>query len=443
MKKAFNGNLSITLSICVLVGCGDGEHFLDQGVSEGAVTVCYRGDVRVAEQFQGDLYIEGDIIVADSDQWCTEAALETADGEPIAKHAQAVRKQGDYAWPNGRVPFKLVPLFDDRNSVLDVFTASELTKIQAAMDAWEAAVPGLRFVDATSSDTDFIEIRPHTQLCQSALGRVGGMQRLDLASGCFSTQTIQHEMAHALGILHEQTRKDRDDFVVVQWGNILGCPSSATEIGDCNYNACKNNPSDCGCSDLISDPNTGEATYNSLCGKAGNFTTNSSRSDILDYDLNSIMHYYSTSFTKGGSTLTTVDSSLSISPAFSMTELDAAKMRTLYPVLEVRATAFATAGIPTKLCDLQGRRYDDATVYRAGSSGSFSFSGDEVTFSSDVGVTTLSQVCEARSNFWLRNYDYPNSDETEYGSSNGSYNEDFETEGDVTVMTSGLVPVLL
>ena len=32
--------------------------------------------------------------------------------------------------------------------------------------------------------------------------------------------TVQHEMLHALGFLHEMARPDRDDYVVVHWDNI-------------------------------------------------------------------------------------------------------------------------------------------------------------------------------------------------------------------------------
>ena len=34
--------------------------------------------------------------------------------------------------------------------------------------------------------------------------------------------TTVHEMAHAIGQLHEQSRGDRDDHVIMKWDNIQG-----------------------------------------------------------------------------------------------------------------------------------------------------------------------------------------------------------------------------
>ena len=53
-------------------------------------------------------------------------------------------------------------------------------------------------------------------------GRIGGAQEINYESpGCLTRYgTIQHEMYHALGFHHEQSRTDRDDFVTINWENI-------------------------------------------------------------------------------------------------------------------------------------------------------------------------------------------------------------------------------
>lgn len=43
---------------------------------------------------------------------------------------------------------------------------------------------------------------------------------MDLGSGCLTVGTIMHEMIHALGFDHEQSRPDRDDYVTIQYNNI-------------------------------------------------------------------------------------------------------------------------------------------------------------------------------------------------------------------------------
>ncbi|KAL5019623.1 hypothetical protein ScPMuIL_002515 [Solemya velum] len=60
--------------------------------------------------------------------------------------------------------------------------------------------------------------------CSSYAGRMSwGAQPLSLAEyGCIYADTIQHEMGHALGMLHEQNRGDRDKNVIVHYDNISG-----------------------------------------------------------------------------------------------------------------------------------------------------------------------------------------------------------------------------
>ena len=36
----------------------------------------------------------------------------------------------------------------------------------------------------------------------------------------FQHRTVLHELGHAIGIYHTQTRKDRDEYVTVNFGNI-------------------------------------------------------------------------------------------------------------------------------------------------------------------------------------------------------------------------------
>lgn len=55
--------------------------------------------------------------------------------------------------------------------------------------------------------------------CLSALGRVGGLQPIKLSPQCQPPQII-HEVMHALGFVHEQSRPDRDRYVQIQWDNI-------------------------------------------------------------------------------------------------------------------------------------------------------------------------------------------------------------------------------
>ncbi len=57
--------------------------------------------------------------------------------------------------------------------------------------------------------------------CYSYVGRQGYVQTVSLArNGCLYHSTVQHELIHALGFNHEQTRSDRDNHIQVVWENV-------------------------------------------------------------------------------------------------------------------------------------------------------------------------------------------------------------------------------
>ena len=58
--------------------------------------------------------------------------------------------------------------------------------------------------------------------CWSYVGRRGGGQVVSLARrGCVYHKVVQHELLHALGFNHEQTRSDRDSHVRIIYQNIM------------------------------------------------------------------------------------------------------------------------------------------------------------------------------------------------------------------------------
>lgn len=113
--------------------------------------------------------------------------------------------QGVFAtnwWPDGIVPYE----FDINVS------AANRTAMLAAMAEWEA-VANVDFVQL-NGESNYVHVQNAT-VNSSMVGMQGGMQVINIASWG-SRFIIAHELAHALGFWHEQSRLDRDIFVIIE-----------------------------------------------------------------------------------------------------------------------------------------------------------------------------------------------------------------------------------
>ena len=60
------------------------------------------------------------------------------------------------------------------------------------------------------------------KMCVSHVGRKGiGPQELFLGENCMLIGVVQHELMHAAGFYHEQSRTDRDNYVNIFKDNII------------------------------------------------------------------------------------------------------------------------------------------------------------------------------------------------------------------------------
>ncbi len=91
-------------------------------------------------------------------------------------------------------------------------------RIHSAIEHWEEYTD-LSFIERTN-EPNYIEFIESTKGTGSLLGMVGGKQNIWVADWA-SAGNLIHEIGHAIGLYHEHSKPNRDDFILIHPENIV------------------------------------------------------------------------------------------------------------------------------------------------------------------------------------------------------------------------------
>ncbi|MDE2757191.1 MAG: M12 family metallopeptidase, partial [Acidobacteriota bacterium] len=171
-------------------------------------TGIYNGKRVTFEVVDGLAVVEGDIILGTAEDLKLPESGQQVIEKPKDYQPKALVIADDFSerlWPEGAIPYAIDDSLPNPQRVLD------------AIEHWNDNTV-IRLVERTR-EKDWVNFVKHEDRCASWIGKKGGEQEITVPERC-GTGGIIHEIGHAAGLYHEQSREDRDSHVEVLFDNI-------------------------------------------------------------------------------------------------------------------------------------------------------------------------------------------------------------------------------
>lgn len=182
-----------------------------------------QGDVQRIELASGQVvYMDSDSTYFLADVTFSREQIEQMNS---VNSRSAIMKSIDYYWQNKVIPY----------TISSGFTQYQINTINNAITTLESAVQ-LDFQQISTISYPCIIFTPHDTQNASPYGKQTNGNIVKLIPGGFNKATVMHEVMHSLGFFHEQSRTDRDNYVIIYEENIkAGKEGNFEKFNDLGY----------------------------------------------------------------------------------------------------------------------------------------------------------------------------------------------------------------